>query len=300
MTAAAATLDALPYAGQPLSPELAAAVQEVSEVSSLPEITTKIVEVVEDPSATVRDMHQIVRTDPALAAKILKVVNSAFYGLPAQIASLDRAILMLGLSAVKNIALAASLSQLFKVDARSEQFAARDLWHHSVAVGVCARRLTEVAKLPHADEAFVAGLVHDMGLIVAQQLFREKLRVVIETCHGQPQDFRAVEFANVGATHEQFGAVLAAKWRFPPALRSTLAAHHDPAALPDAGRKPVTVVYIADTLCCQQKRGLWLTAWTQEVTADVLASVGLTQEQVDQVAAELSERVQEAEAVLSG
>ena len=97
-----------------LSPELLKAMSRVREISSLPEVTTRIVEVVEDPKSTAQDMHEIVRHDPALAAKVLKVVNSAFYGLPSQIASLDRAIVMLGLSAVKNIALAASLSRLFR------------------------------------------------------------------------------------------------------------------------------------------------------------------------------------------
>ena len=84
-----------------LSPELQKALARVTEISSLPEVTTRIVEVVENPKSTAQDMHEIVKHDPALAAKILKVVNSAFYGLPSQIANLDRAIVMIGLSAVK-------------------------------------------------------------------------------------------------------------------------------------------------------------------------------------------------------
>ena len=91
---AAATLD------RTLPPQLQKAMARVAEISSLPEITTRIVEVVENPRATAHDMHEIVKNDPALAAKILKVVNSAFYGLPSQISSLDRAIVMLGLGEV--------------------------------------------------------------------------------------------------------------------------------------------------------------------------------------------------------
>ena len=84
------------------------------EIATLPQVTIKIIEIVQDPRSTAHDLHQIVRNDPALSARVLRVVNSAFYGLPGQIGSIDRAIMLLGLNAVKNIAIAASLSKLFQ------------------------------------------------------------------------------------------------------------------------------------------------------------------------------------------
>ena len=177
--------DAAVAAGKTLPPSLMKAMSRVTEVSSLPEVTVKIVQVVENPDASARDIHDIVRSDPALAAKILKVVNSAFYGLPAQIAGLDRAILMLGLSVVKNLALATSLSRLLKAERITQDFGPRDLWKHCIAVGVCARNLARVSKSDQIDEAFVAGLVHDMGLIVSQQLFPAKLTETAERCFGE-------------------------------------------------------------------------------------------------------------------
>ena len=92
-----------------LAPNVQRAVARVTEIGSLPEVTTRILEVVENPRATARQVHEVVRADPALAAKILKIVNSSFYGLPAQIGNLERAIVMLGLAALKNLALATSL-----------------------------------------------------------------------------------------------------------------------------------------------------------------------------------------------
>jgi HD-like signal output (HDOD) protein len=285
--------------GKELPEELQQAISKVTEINSLPEITTRIVQVVEDPRATAHDMHEIVRTDPALAAKILKVVNSAFYGLPSQIASLDRAILMLGLSAVKNIALAASLSRMFNAEAVSDQFAARDLWRHSVAVGVCAKMLAHRAKSAQADEAFVAGLVHDMGLIVIQQLYPTKLKEVADRCYNEPQDFCVVEEEILGADHQAFGGAISKKWKFPPGLRHVIAYHHTPQAIQPEFQKVVANIYVADALCCQARYGLWLTAQAQPIADELLKSLGLTKEDLDAVLEELPERVREAEHIFA-
>src|SRR6185295_19241156 len=93
---------------------VANAIREISHIATLPEITVKVVELVEDPKSTAQDLHKVISSDPALCSRILKVVNSSFYGLPGQIGSINRAIVMLGLNAVKNIAIAASLAKLFR------------------------------------------------------------------------------------------------------------------------------------------------------------------------------------------
>ncbi|MBK9119605.1 MAG: HDOD domain-containing protein [Phycisphaerales bacterium] len=285
--------------GKVLPKELQEAMARVTEINSLPEITTKIVEVVEDPRATAHDMHEIVRTDPALAAKILKVVNSAFYGLPSQIASLDRAILMLGLSAVKNIALAASLSRMFNVEMVSEQFAARDLWRHSVAVAVCARLLAVAGKAPQVDEAFVAGLVHDLGLVAVQQMFPQKMREATEICFNEPRNFRDVESALVGADHQAFGAALARKWKFPPVLQAAIGCHHDPHEAPPEFLRLAQTIHIADRLCGFGKFGFWIVAGTDPIAAAELAEIRVTPAQIEALQDELPDRVEEAESVFT-
>jgi len=291
-----------PSAASPVSkalpPQLAKAMSRLTEISSLPEITTRVVAVVEDPRATAADMHDIVKNDPALATKILKVVNSAFYGLPSQIASLDRAIIMLGLSAVKNVALAASLAQLFRGEPITEQFTPQDLWRHCISVGVCARRLAQKSGVAQADEYFVSGLVHDMGLLVVAQLFPERLREVTERCYETPQDFCAAEREILGADHQMFGAALAEKWRFPPVLRNAASYHHDPENLKPEFRKLTTCVFVADTICARLQHGYYLTSQVQEVTADQLALIGFNPAGMGELCEELPELIEEAEAIL--
>lgn len=284
-------------AGPALSAELQKAMARVTDISSLPEITTRIVQVVEDPKSTAQDMHDVVRNDPALASKILKVVNSAFYGLPSQIASLDRAIVMLGLSAVKNVALAASLARLFRPGTISERFSARDLWTHCISVGVCARLLAEKAHLS-PEEAFVAGLVHDMGLLVEFQLFPGKLKQAVDQCEQSGQPFTAIETAVIGADHQAFGAALATKWKFPPTLRSVIGYHHNPVALQPEARRFVTLVHVADTICCHNEFGFYVTGRHQEVTDELLGVIGVSEAQVGELLEILTSRIEEAERIL--
>ncbi|MCA9242840.1 MAG: HDOD domain-containing protein [Phycisphaerales bacterium] len=283
-----------------LPPELQKALARVNEISSLPEITTRIVEVVEDPKSTAQDMHEIVKNDPALATKILKVVNSAFYGLPSQIGSLDRAIVMLGLSAVKNIALAASLSRLFRPGSISERFSARDLWEHCIAVGVTSRLIADKALgNGQAEEAFVAGLVHDIGLLVEYQLFPDQLKQVADRCEQNPQDFLQAENEIIGADHQQFGAAIAAKWKFPTTLRYVIAYHHNPMKLKAEFRKIVAIVSISDIICCQNEIGFFLTSQSSDVTDELMAAAGTNEADIGSVMETLPERIEETKAIFS-
>ena len=154
---------------------IAQALGKVGEIASLPELTTKIIRIVENPKSTARDLFDVIRCDPALSARILKVVNSAFYGLPGQIANIDRAIVLLGLSAVKNIAVAASMTHLFNGGSQIDGLSGVDLWKHSLTVGVACKLLTTAQGRPSVEESFLAGLIHDIGILIERQVFGDKL-----------------------------------------------------------------------------------------------------------------------------
>src|SRR3954464_15771728 len=134
---------------------IADAIRKVGSLATLPEVTVRIIKTVEDPRSSAAQLHGIIANDPALVTRILKVVNSSFYGLPGQIGSIERAIVLLGLNAVKNIAVAASLGQLFRGIKLCDGFTAKDLWTHCVAVAATSRHLAKEMKLPISDEAFL-------------------------------------------------------------------------------------------------------------------------------------------------
>jgi len=276
------------------------ALSSIGEISTLPEVTVKIIEIVEDSRSTARDLHKVIKYDPALSAKVLKVVNSAFYGLPGQIASVDRAIILLGLSAVKNIAIAASIARLFKGGRISEEFTATDLWRHSMAVGVTCRMISKQTHYPvQPDELFVAGLIHDLGILVERQAFPEKLTEVIERCAAGEGIFTELEFDVIGADHQMFGNALTTRWKFPRHLRAACGFHHNPQTLSEELKKLGYVMFVSDVLCCQEQIGFYQTAAHATITDEILGEIGIMQEQLQEIRAELPDQLADAEATLS-
>ncbi len=252
------------------------AIKKVSTFATLPEITVKIIKTVEDPKSSAAQLHQIVSHDPALATRILKVVNSAFYGLPGQMASIERAIVLLGLNAVKNIAVAASLGQLFRGVKLCEGFTAKDLWTHCIAVGVTARELARQSKLPIADEAFLAGLIHDIGILVELQTAPEQLKSVCEKTKRGQGTFCENERELTGVDHQMLGMGIAELWKFPRSCQLVAGYHHNPGALADNSRILVMVVHVADILCCQAGKGFTLTAANSQIEEKTMADLNLT------------------------
>lgn len=273
----------------------------IGDIATLPEVTIKIINLVEDPRSSARDLHDVIKTDPALSARLLKVVNSAFYGLPGQVATVDRAIVLLGLSTVKNIAIAASIGRMFTGARISESFTAKDIWKHSVAVGALTRLIWRKCSphQPDADEAFLAGLIHDLGLLVERQAFPDKLAQVIDQCAKGGANFCAVEDQIIGANHQAFGLQLTAKWKFPMRLRAVNGYHHTMESLAADQRLMPLVVHVADTIVSQAAIGFPLTAAGQELVPELLNEIGLTSEMVDELREALPDHVAEAEAALS-
>jgi HD-like signal output (HDOD) protein len=264
------------------------AIKGISHIATLPEITLRIIELVEDPTSTAQDLHNIISNDPALCSRILKVVNSAFYGLPRQIGSINRAIVLLGLNAVKNIAIAASLTKLFRGGELCPKFSARDLWIHSVATATAGKLVCDELRLGLPDEAFLAGLIHDIGIMVEMQAMRGELVQVFEELpfdeNGAPgEDMRAIEQRVFGVDHQAFGAGLCDAWKFPKSFAYVTGFHHSPMDLPEGSRMLACIVYVADRLAAQANFGFRGDLPHLDLDPEVVGHLGMTAEQVDGV-----------------
>jgi putative nucleotidyltransferase with HDIG domain len=300
-----ATATAAAAGGAGLEPAMIAAnvVKGISHIATLPEITLSIIELVENPKSTSHDLNKVISNDPALCSRILKVVNSAFYGLPRQIGSIDRAISLLGLNAVKNLAIAASLAKLFKGGSLCNRFDAKDLWSHSVATAAACRLIATTLKVNFADEAFLAGLIHDIGIMVELQHDREKLASVfnkleVDKDGNCSSDFMAIERSVFGCDHTLFGATLCESWKFPKSFVCVCGHHHDPKHLPHENRTLPWMVWIADRLSAEAKRGFRLDLTSTEISDEALAAINMSRDQLAAVRAALPAALQAAEATM--
>ena len=274
------------------------AIQEISHIATLPEVTMKIIKLVEDPDSTAQDLNKVISNDPALGARILKVVNSAFYGLPGQIGSINRAIVLLGLNAVKNIAIAASLAKLFRGGKIAENFDARDLWSNAIASATATRLLAKKVSLGLPDEAFLAGLIHDLGIMVEIQAKRAQFVQVLERVAADPSiTFRQAETEIIGANHEQFGQALCKLWKFPVNFQYVTGFHHRPGELSENHRALTGLVYVADLITKNLNIGFTMGTEQDEIDPGLLEELKLTNTMIEEVTAQLPAAIDEAKAI---
>lgn len=283
---------------------VAGALKEISHIATLPEVTLKIIELVEDPSSSAQDLHEVISNDPALCSRILKVVNSSFYGLPGQIASINRAIVMLGLNAVKNIAIAASLAKLFRGGELTPFFSAKELWDHSNAVAIASKMLSDRLGMGLGDEAYLAGLIHDIGIMVEMQYDRTGLIDALDRCNtdgsGQPCiSLLETEEEVFGANHQDFGKGLCEKWKFPAPFMAAAGFHHNPTEAPSETRKIVYLVHAADKIASMIDGGFKLDNPDTTIHREVVEDLKLTDMMIEDLVSKLVEAINdEADASL--
>lgn len=274
------------------------AIQEISHIATLPEVTMKIIQLVEDPESTAQDLNNVISNDPALGARILKVVNSAFYGLPGQIGSINRAIVLLGLNAVKNIAIAASLAKLFRGGKIANGFDARELWTNAIATATATRLLAKHIGMGLPDEAFLAGLIHDIGIMVEIQARRAQFVQVLEKMAAEPNvTLREAELDILGATHEQFGYGLCKLWKFPVNFQYVTGFHHRPMEVVANHRPLVGLVHVANVLTRQHELGYTGGVETDTIDPAVLEELKLTAAHLEEVGQALPEAIEEAKII---
>ena len=217
----------------------------LAELSSLPFIYIKINEAVNNPQSSIKDISEIISGDPGLTSRLLRLVNSAFYGFPSKIETVNRALLMVGMQQMRDLALATSVMSLFK-GIPGHLVSMESLWRHSVACGLAARMLATVRQSgTNVELLFTAGIIHDIGRLVIYKKIPETAQEMILRCKDSKEPLYLVEKEMLGFDHSDLGRMLAQSWNLPPSLEEVLAYHHFPQ---EAKQYPVEagVVHIAD------------------------------------------------------
>lgn len=219
----------------------------VKALPALPEAVREVMQVLEHDELSADRCVRLIEQDQALAARTLRVANSAFYGMPGRVARIGDAVTLLGLRAVSGVLLAASLGD--RIDtSRCIGFRFPVYWRHVMGTAVAARLLApRLGQDP--DEAFVAGLLHDIGQLVLAAHFPEQASDVVSLSRAADAPSVDAERGVLGLTHNEVGACLVRHWRLPEPVAEAVQHHHEPARAPDArSRALAALVQIADAL----------------------------------------------------
>jgi putative nucleotidyltransferase with HDIG domain len=228
--------------GQNLASLLA---EDVWPLASLPHIFTEINRVVNDPRSSAASVAEVISKDPNLASKLLKIVNSAFYGFPSKIDTISRAVTILGTRQLTTLALGTSVLTIFK-DIPPDLVDMKSFWMHSVACGVAARMIAKYKNIANTERLLVAGLLHDIGRIIIYKHLPDQGRKVLLHARRKGCLLRSAELEVLGSDHTQIGGRLIKKWQFPLVLEQALTYHHQPAQ--SQHLLGASIVHIADIL----------------------------------------------------
>src|SRR4051812_47274547 len=250
---------------------------------TLPTVVAKMLELVDNPKTSASSLANLISRDQVLTAKILKLANSSFYAFPRQIATVKLALVVLGFESVKEMALSFSVLSSFKGE-NNKHFDTSLFWQHSVSVGACTRMLARETCYRLAGEAFVAGLLHDIGKVVLNQYLPKEFAEIQTRVFEGGEDCEATEKAVIGASHAEVGAWLAERWNLPVPLVEAIRWHQHPEQCPRLAELPL-LVYLGDYLsakCGLGKSGSPGVASLPEPIAEMARNIlGLTPEALE-------------------
>ena len=209
----------------------------IERMPSLSTTVTKVMKVCNSPNASPNELNRLISLDPVLTGKLLKLVNSAYYGVACRITSLTHAIIMLGVNTVKNMVLATSILANLKMRSEIKRIPIDSFWAHSLCVGVTAKAMAKARQVPgmEQEEYFVSGLMHDMGKLPIMVCFPELYQKALKQAALDQAPLFEIEQALFGFDHCYVGKLIAAKWRLNTEMGMAITDHHQPYK---AGSKP--------------------------------------------------------------
>ncbi|MCA9734917.1 MAG: HDOD domain-containing protein [Deferribacteres bacterium] len=220
--------------------------QNVMNLPTLPTVVAKMMQVMDDPRTTVSELSRLISSDQVLSAKLLKLANSAYFGLPRKVKTLDFAIILLGFDNLKTLSLGLSVIDRFS-DNWDGAFDYTEFWEHAFGCAVASSMVARDICRDKKSEAFIAGLLHDIGKLILSQYAKRYFSVVIKNVTEYNSDFYSAEKALLGVTHADIAAWFADKWNFPVQLIKAILYHHSPAALLDENEL-ASCVHLGDYL----------------------------------------------------
>lgn len=229
-------------------------IETSKQLPSLPHILLKLIETCNKKDAKIKEISLIISKDSSLSAKVMALVNSAYHHLPQKVASIEQALILLGIDTVKNIAISASIKNVFNIAKAQKDFDLKGFWRHSLMCAILSKSIAIKTGYSSPEEAFLAGLVHDIGKLVLWINFTEQYKDIAESCSNNIDLLLAREI-QLGASHPEVGAWLIRQWKLKSFISDAVLYHHEPVARIFHAPPLIKIVYIANIMSAEENQG---------------------------------------------
>jgi len=272
----------------------------IDSMPSLSITVSKILEVTKNPQVTAKDLNKVISLDPVLVGKVLKLVNSAYYGLSNKVTSLVTAIIMLGINTIKNLALSTAVLGNMRKGSSFKTLNVDGFWRHSIGVGATSKLIATKIGIPaiRREEFFIGGLLHDIGKIPLNVIFEEEYLRAIQQADMHKTELIEMEKELIGITHCEVGKLIGEKWRLTDETYECILYHHDPNMASEKNFRLVSSVYIANIYCNLNEVGFSGNRYTKKIEDYLLSSVGVTEEYLDEIFESISAEIEKASVFL--
>lgn len=263
-------------------------VEKVDEIPVFPQVIRQIIQLIEAPDSSAKDVERGIIRDQGLTTKILKLANSAYYGLSRNVRSVSEATVLLGFQAIKSMVLATSVGKVMDRELPGYALGKEALWRQSQICAITTRVVAKKCRYPKADQAYTAGLLRDIGKVVLDHYMRAQYETVVTQVYGSDRTFLEVERSVLGFDHGQVGAHIAEKWHLPEELVEAIATHHTPEQA-TINPKMTAMVHVADVMVMMMGLHLGIDGMAYNCSQHAMDLLGLDEAVLEEIMAEVAD-----------
>jgi putative nucleotidyltransferase with HDIG domain len=261
--------------------KLESIIASVEKLTPIPTSVSRVLMLMDDPNATARDISDMIGMDPALAATVMQMANSVSLGYTPAVSTLSDAVMRLGFKRIKTILIGAGVSSKLNKGLSGYRYGSGVLWNHSVSVATAAQWLSQALRYPDPDEAYVAGLLHDMGKLLLDEYIQVDYMQMVDYMTRYQMNLRQVEEKMFGIDHGGVGGLMAQRWNFPIELQDTIHYHHAPSLVRKNSRL-AAIVNLANGFDTKEQQGL-VDPPAKRIHPETLNILNLDFQQVDRL-----------------
>ena len=265
-------------------------IQTVKDLPPMPNVVMKSQEVLADPNSSVKDLSTILEMDQSLVSKVLKLANSAYYGLSGNVSSIHHASSLLGQTILGEVIATAGVAGFLANAMEGYRQEAGELWRHSIATGICSRIMADKRKPDISNEAYMAGLLHDVGKIILDPFVLERRKEFDDFMEDEEQTFINAEKEILGFDHAEIASKICKKWNIPEQIILAIQYHHSPSL--SQGNEMSYFTHAADYIAIMSGIGYGDDSLLNEMENDVKDFLNLTQEEISGLLLEVIESVE--------